>query len=440
MSEIAPKIAVNGEVEQAKTPQTTLEVMRYLGQAINTPVAENETPPTMDMLLKKAITPDVINDALSTNRGIMGTYRDPSSQRMYRFANDEAKVVDMTALIARQKAREVLANGINVAETMEDVNTWHALVRRDDLAELSVAPVRNDKLMPIAPQASEIIDAIARVGEQSQEFLTQKAAEWVGIHYSIDNHQWGLGKLASNMMRSARNQLGNTKTDFRVRDLTDEFHYGVASPKIFFAANLHRLTGESYALPDTARQIINHVQDVAVQKERARYYEGLNIHMKDILSQKVLVNEFGNKKTDDYLYAGSKLLERVLEFAGNNSQYAEAKGMAEYIRSDNVRMPRHQIVAQQTGKILALANHPGLRKHVGRTIKRNDRRPATLPQLATTINHAADRILLAVNSMAREKGADEATLRTLASVSDCVVTMLNYGQQDDSKRTMQRAS
>ena len=415
-----------------------LGLMRNLGQAINTNTRTGERP-TVAEVLGQAVTKDMVDRAIESRTGFMKTYRDPVSNKGFRFADDSERETGVRKFLAREKARVVLASGLTVAENIADVDTWHRLIESQEFLDFGKQPISSENEPPLPiPQASQVIEALARVGEKNKRYLGRMATKWWKIYDQRDVDKKvpvEVANLATHMMHRSRDQLDGAITDFRLRDLAGEFAFGVAPPEKFFAAELHRKTGESRELPQSAQAVLTAARSRPFNAKKRWYYKGLATYAEDVLGREDMLDA-NSKNPDVYRESSYALLQKMLEFAGKQSPGAKAMAQNMAPSNDKARANR---VARQTAKIIAIANNPVIRDYIGRKVGRDDKRLA-VANIKTGYD-ATDRLLIAVEHKIGEAGMDAESRQAFAAAASCVRTIMRFGNiRADEAQALKRVA
>lgn len=419
----------------------TLGLMRNLGQAINTYPKTSEKP-TVAGVLGQAVTKDMVDRAIESRTGFMKTYRDPVSNKGFRFVNDSERETKVRQFLAREKARVVLASGLTVAENIADVDTWHRLIESQEFLDFGKQPVSSENEPPLpVPQASQVIETLARVGEKNKRYLGRMATKWWKLYDQRDvnkNVPVEVENLAARMMQRSRDQLDGALTDFRLRDLAGEFAFGVASPEKFFAAELHRKTDESRVLPQSAQAVLTAVRSRPFNAKKRWYYEGLTTYAEDVLSREDMLDA-NSKNPDVYRESGYALLRKMLEFAGK--EFPGVKAMAQNMAPSNDKARADRVV-KQTAKIIAIANNPAIRGYVRQMVERDRNRPATIPSVEVKNGYeAVDRLLITVEHEIGGSGMDMESKQAFAAAASCVRTIMRFGNiRADEAQALKRAA
>lgn len=405
---------------EAKTAET-LALVRGIGNALSTP-SESGMQPTVAEVLGRAVTDAMVGRAIDTRTSFMGAYHDPVSDKRFRFPDSE-KTDQVRQFIAREKAREVLANGLSVAETMGDVNIWHQLIENDEFIGFGKEPIR-DELLPFLPMpnASQVIETIVKVGGRNKKFLGNMATKWWRL-YDRRNHDIKtpreLENLATHVMEVSRGRLG-AKTDFRLRDLGKEFD-SLEAPQKFFAASLQRKSDEAYALPETEFQILGLLKYREVTAKSGWYFEGLNRHMADVFGQQI-ASRLRADTAAAYREASYSLLGKTLEFAGESLPVAKKVAQETAL---NLNGRRKQRVSAQTERVVSMANNLGLRQYISNHVQAEADRIATKSDVEVVLPYdAVDRILIVIEEMASRNGVDDMSLRAITGSAKCIRAVL----------------
>ena len=415
----------------------TLELMRHLGKAINTPSQTGEKP-TIAEVLGQAVT-GMIDTAIKSRTGLLEAYCDPVSRRGFRFADDSERETKVRQLLAREKARIVLANGLTVAENIADVDTWHRLMENEEFLNFGKSPIGNEPelLLPF-PHASQVIEALARVGEKNKRYLGRMATKWWKLYDQRNMNKKvpiEVENLATHMMERSCDQLGGALKEFRLRDLAGEFAFGVASSEKFFAAELHRKTDKPHALPQSAQAVLTAARSRPFNAKKRWYYEGLTTYAEDVLSREDMLDA-NSKNPDVYRESSYALLQKMLEFAGKQSPGAKAMAQNMAPSNDKARASR---VARQTAKIIAIANNPVIRDYIGRKVGRDDKHLA-VANIKTGYD-ATDRLLIAVEHKIGEAGMDAESRQAFAAAASCVRTIMRFGNiKADEAQALKRVA
>ena len=417
----------------------TLGLMRNLGQALNTNTRTGERP-TVAEVLGQVVAKGMVDKAIESRPGFMKTYRDPVSNNTFRFADDSERKAGVRQLLAREKARVVLANGLTVAENIADVDTWHRLMFDEEFINFGKKPIRQERLPTLlVPQPSQVIEAITRTGGNSERYLGQMAAKWWDVYDNRPSEDMPMEAtdLSVRMLQKLRlYYLQNSTKDFRLRDLAGEFSFNKTTPEIFFAASFQRSTDEAYALPEKMADILSALTRRKVKSGMGWYFEGFSKHTMEVLRRE---GENSVVQPDVCLKTSYVLLNKVLRFAG--TAFPDAEKIADDIKPSSTKISK-KMLTEQTDKILALANQPGISGYMSQCLPVEDGRPATKPNSnVSSAYDGVDRILIAVNNKVRFSGAsDEDMQGAVAAASDCIRILLKHGEQLELEQELKRVA